>query len=107
MRLPIQYQTIIKQQAAHFFGDDVSVYLFGSRTDSARKGGDIDLCIAAGQQQGLLKKKAKFLAALDRTLGEDIEGMSFIDLLNHPSTPPPFQPFQPLHLLPKSKFNYR
>ncbi len=70
MRLSIHYQTIIKQQAARFFGDDVSVYLFGSRTDSARKGGDIDLCIAAGQQQGLLKKKAKFLAALDRTLGE-------------------------------------
>jgi predicted nucleotidyltransferase len=70
MRLPVYYQRVIKQKAVEFFGPSVQVYLFGSRVDDARKGGDIDLCIARADQDDLIRKKVKFLAALDRKLGE-------------------------------------
>jgi uncharacterized protein len=70
MRLSAYYQRVIKQKAAEVFGTNVRVYLFGSRTDDAKKGGDIDLCIATTDQNDLIRKKVKFLAVLDRKLGE-------------------------------------
>ena len=70
MRLSVYYQRVIKQKAAEVFGTNVQVYLFGSRIDDAKKGGDIDLCIATTDQHDLIRKKVRFLAALDRKLGE-------------------------------------
>ncbi|WP_084605145.1 nucleotidyltransferase domain-containing protein [Desulfonatronum thioautotrophicum] len=70
MRLTEQQQTAIKHTAKEFFGDGARVYLFGSRTDDTRRGGDIDLCIFPKDRQNLLQKKVKFLASLDRIIGE-------------------------------------
>jgi len=43
MRLSNDSMLTIKQAVTLIFGKDAKVYLFGSRTDDAKKGGDIDL----------------------------------------------------------------
>ena len=64
MRLSIEQIQAIRYAASTTFGDDTQVWLFGSRVDDAKKGGDIDL-----------------LALLEKLLGE-----RKIDLvIEHPS----------------------
>ena len=70
MRLTPFEITTIKQTAQHIFGDAAKVYLFGSRVDDSKKGGDIDLYVISENQDNLYEKKIKFLTALDRALGE-------------------------------------
>ncbi|MGZ5026055.1 MAG: hypothetical protein ACXV9T_02680, partial [Methylobacter sp.] len=60
----------IQRNAQDIFGRDVKVYLFGSRTDNNKKGGDIDLYLVPGNMDDLYEKKIKFLSALNRALGE-------------------------------------
>lgn len=45
MRLSSDSRAIIKEVAEDIFGDNVSVWLFGSRLNDTAKGGDIDLLI--------------------------------------------------------------
>jgi|LakMenEpi03Aug12_release.lakeMendotaPanAssembly.Ray.scaffolds.fasta_scaffold205176_2 predicted nucleotidyltransferase len=45
MRLTTQQKTIIKRVALELCSADASVFLFGSRLDDNKKGGDIDLLI--------------------------------------------------------------
>lgn len=54
MRLtPTQHQYIL--QATHQnFGADANVWLFGSRVDDTRRGGDIDLYVETAQANTLL-----------------------------------------------------
>ena len=59
----------IKQSAMDIFGADVQVFLFGSRVDDTKKGGDIDLYIKTKMGNDLTHK-IKFLVALEQKLGE-------------------------------------
>jgi predicted nucleotidyltransferase len=43
MKLSNDSMLTIKQAVTLIFGKDAKVYLFGSRADDAKKGGDIDL----------------------------------------------------------------
>ena len=43
MRLTEFEINVIKQSARDVFGSDVQFFLFGSRVDDTKKGGDIDL----------------------------------------------------------------
>lgn len=70
MRLTTLEITVIQHSAKNIFGDAVKVYLFGSRVDDDKKGGDIDLYIVPENKDNLYEKKIKFLSALDRALGE-------------------------------------
>ncbi len=45
MRISKTYAHIIKTKAKEIFGANAQVYLFGSRVDDSKKGGDIDLLI--------------------------------------------------------------
>ena len=78
MRLSTDQILAIRQAATVAFGQGTSVWLFGSRVDDAKKGGDIDLLVrpqsliasgAADGAQGFMQK-IKMLTLLEQHLGE-------------------------------------
>ena len=69
MRLSAQYVTTIKKYFYEFFKEG-DVYLFGSRVDDSKKGGDIDLYFVLNDFQDIFEKKIKFLARVKRALGD-------------------------------------
>jgi len=50
--------------------EDGKIYLFGSRVDDSKKGGDIDLYIQIENKNNILEKKLNFLVNLKRKIGE-------------------------------------
>jgi predicted nucleotidyltransferase len=67
MRLTSQQRQIILTSTAQYFGANARVWLFGSRTDDQRRGGDVDLYIEPEQSNlmGELRCKAQLEEALD------------------------------------------
>jgi predicted nucleotidyltransferase len=66
MRLSKRIVNILQNNIKKSFGD-VNIYLFGSRTDDTKKGGDIDIAIDTNlSRQDFRKKKSLFLAMLTR-----------------------------------------
>lgn len=55
MRLTEHQAKVIKKNCQMVFGEQTQVYLFGSRTDDNRRGGDIDLYILPETQENLLE----------------------------------------------------
>lgn len=53
-----------------YFGDSVKVYLFGSRVDDNKRGGDIDLYIETRVKDKIVERKIKMLGKLHEVLGE-------------------------------------
>ena len=72
MRLTQQQQAAIRSASAEVFGQDVRVWLFGSRVDDGKKGGDIDLLISPGPaaRDQPFAREIRLLAKLERALGE-------------------------------------
>lgn len=71
MRLNEFQISSINQLAREYFGTETTVYLFGSRTDDKKKGGDIDLLISSTNEMALtLEAKVRFLAALKTKIGQ-------------------------------------
>lgn len=60
MRLEPGEVKAIKAAAAHAFGADAIVRLFGSRADDARRGGDIDLHVEVACDLDAWKARARF-----------------------------------------------
>jgi len=69
MRLSKDYINTIKTKFNELFNDG-DIYLFGSRVDDSKKGGDIDLYLVLKDHSNLFKKKLKFLSRVKRELGE-------------------------------------
>lgn len=69
MRLTNNEITVIKSSATSFFGSGARIFLFGSRTDDSRKGGDIDLYVEA-EHPVQLQDKISFITHLKMTLGD-------------------------------------
>ena len=72
MRLSSDQVQAIRNAASSTFGEGAAVWLFGSRVDDAKKGGDIDLLVrpapvAADQP---FARKIRMLTLLERSLGE-------------------------------------
>jgi len=70
IRLSEKEIEIIKRSAEEIFGKGTRVYLFGSRTDPSKRGGDIDLYIKPQIKENLFEKRIKFIIKLWEMLGE-------------------------------------
>ena len=71
MRISKKKIEIIKQTAMETFGTDCKVWIFGSRVDDTKRGGDIDIFIEIPHRiNDKVKKEIKFLAKLKRELGD-------------------------------------
>ena len=73
MRISETEISIIKHTAREVWGTKTIIYLFGSRTDDSKKGGDIDLFVdleAEQEPKKIMLQKSEFLGKLDFLLGE-------------------------------------
>lgn len=68
MRLTEDEQASIKRIIASVFGADAAVWLFGSRTDDSKRGGDVDLYVVPVQRDDLHMKRVTCLGQLERAL---------------------------------------
>ncbi len=70
MRISDHEISLIKRLACQIFGSKTKIYLFGSRIDDRKKGGDIDLFISSEQKSNLtVSKKIEFLVELKSLIG--------------------------------------
>lgn len=70
MRLQTKELNIIRQVAKEIYGSNVKVYLFGSRTDDSKRGGDIDLLVRTPQQKQGVLSRIRMIARLKELLGD-------------------------------------
>ncbi len=70
MRLQTKELDIIRQVAKEIYGSNVKVYLFGSRTDDSKRGGDIDLLVRTPQQKKGVLSRIRMIARLKELLGD-------------------------------------
>ncbi len=61
MRLTTEQIALIKQKATLIFGESAKVFLFGSRVDDTKKGGDIDIFIDLADETEHLTSKMLYL----------------------------------------------
>lgn len=89
MRLTDQQRAIIRTTVAETFGAGADVWLFGSRVDDSKRGGDIDLLIETDQVDvdAIARAEISFLTKIQMKLGEQKIDV----LLDYPSrkTRPP------------------
>jgi predicted nucleotidyltransferase len=85
MRLNNHQQQQIKQTANGFFDQPVEVFLFGSRVDDARRGGDIDIMIKTSEPVDRpAVMAAKIATRLSRLLdGRNVDVVLQSDSLEH------------------------
>lgn len=70
MRLqPKEIQTIVKV-AKDIYGEGVKVYLFGSRLDDEKRGGDIDLLVRTEGKKENILARIRMIARLKLHLGD-------------------------------------
>jgi predicted nucleotidyltransferase len=72
MRLTPGQLGAIQSASVAAFSKDACVWLFGSRVNDNKKGGDIDLLVQPGPDDNdqLFTRKIRFLTQLERQLGE-------------------------------------
>lgn len=70
MRLTKNEIQQIIQVAKEIYGENVHVYLFGSRTDDTKRGGDIDLLIRTTSEKKGALARIRMIARLKCLLGD-------------------------------------
>lgn len=86
MRLTEFEISTIKTLAENHFGQNVEVFLFGSRTNDNKKGGDIDLFIRGEKKsKQSYQSKIEFLCELQHLIGEQKIDLILDDSVNHNS----------------------
>ncbi len=72
IRLNQQHLEAIKRLFCSFFSENDHLWIFGSRVDPTKRGGDIDLYIETTEMntKEAIKKESQFILALEKTLGE-------------------------------------
>ncbi len=91
MRLTDQQRTIIRSTVAETFGAVVGVWLFGSRVDDSKHGGDIDLLIETNQTdiESIMRAEISFVTKLQAKIGEQKIDV-LLDYPSRKSRPPIF-----------------
>jgi len=72
LRLSEREVSIIKNRVQSIFGKAV-VYLFGSRVDDSKVGGDIDLYVVSNKKENLFQKKLKLQITLEDLLYKPVD----------------------------------
>ena len=70
IRLTEEELKAIKNTAKEVFGDNVRLWLFGSRVNPKAKGGDIDIYVEVPSMENWLNKKLDFLVKLKEKIGD-------------------------------------
>jgi uncharacterized protein len=72
MRLTSFQLDTIQKTFRQYFGEKDHLWLFGSRVDDKKRGGDIDLYVQTPETDldKLIDQRSKFLIALEKILGE-------------------------------------
>lgn len=70
MRLSKREIEAILQVAEDIYGTDVKVYLFGSRVDDSRRGGDIDLLVRTTSQKKGILDRVRMAARIKSLIGD-------------------------------------
>ncbi len=83
MRLTTLEHQAIKKYFLEVFKEG-QIYLFGSRVDEQKKGGDIDLYIRPVDTKNLVHKKVDFLIKLKREIGDQKIDIVFDKGLHRP-----------------------
>jgi len=78
LRLSDKEIALIKSSSQKLFGDAL-VYIFGSRIDENRKGGDIDIYIDAKEKKDLFRKKLRLKSMLEDLLYKPVDVIVAID----------------------------
>jgi predicted nucleotidyltransferase len=91
MRLTPDQQSTIRSAVAETFGATANVWLFGSRIDDNKRGGDIDLLIETSQSDvtAIVRAELAFLTKLKMKLGEQKIDV-LVDYPTRHYTPPIF-----------------
>lgn len=72
MRLSPSHQQIIKEAVKRHFGVDTNVWIFGSRVDDQKRGGDIDLYLETSLHlaKDIVEAEIRLLVELKSKLGD-------------------------------------
>ena len=70
MRLSKREIEAILQVAEDIYGADVKVYLFGSRVDDSRRGGDIDLLVRTTSEKKGILDRVRMAARIKSLIGD-------------------------------------
>jgi len=69
MRISESDQKKINDILSSIYGKEVDIYLFGSRTDDSKKGGDIDLLLVSEKFHDDEQRRIHSLTLLQRSIG--------------------------------------
>lgn len=97
MRLNQREIQIIKSTVSEVLGEEAKVWLFGSRVDDHKRGGDIDLLIET--QSPLIDNRWQIEARIDFALQQAL-GEQKIDIILHTLN----EKIQPIHQIAKQLF---
>ena len=71
MRLSAEDQKLIRNAATQCFGQQAKIFLFGSRTDDAQRGGDLDLYVETALEGAALQQaRLDLVTQLQLKLGD-------------------------------------
>lgn len=70
MRLSKREIEAILEVAEDIYGTDVKVYLFGSRVDDSRRGGDIDLLVRTTSEKKGILDRVRMAARIKSLIGD-------------------------------------
>lgn len=80
MRVTAEQINIFKTFACRYFGEDVELWLFGSRTDDSKRGGDYDFLIETSMSDAdrIIASKIDLIADLQNTNSFEDERIDII-----------------------------